>query len=69
MKINIKRQLKQLYNINFCFIYESCVYEVINNKKYKYRKVFDFDDYDYVDDKKLKKKLDKHLKSLKKYLT
>jgi hypothetical protein len=30
--------------------------------------VIDFDDYDYVTDKQLKKKLDKHLKILAKYL-
>ena len=49
------------------------MYEVINLKslkapsRYKYRVVFDFDDYDYVTDKTLKKKLDKHLKDLEKY--
>lgn len=74
MQINIKKQLSQLYCINNCFIYESKVYEVINDKKYKapsrykYRVVIDFDHYDYVTDKTLKKKLDKHLKELEKYL-
>jgi hypothetical protein len=74
MKINIKKQLSKLYSINNCFIHESRVYEVINDKsykspsRYKYRVILDFDSYDYVTDKELKKKLDKHLKELAKYL-
>ena len=74
MKTNILKQLKQLYSVKNCFIFESRVYEVINDKnykapsRYKYRVVIDYDDYDYVTDKNLKKKLDKHLKELEKYL-
>lgn len=70
----ITKQLKQLYNINNCFIYKSKVYEIINDKSYsdpsiyKYRVIYDFDDYDYVTDKAMKQELDKHLEVLKKYV-
>ena len=76
IKKNIKHQLNYLCNVNNCFIYESHVYELIRDKKskymkksvYKYRQIFDYDDYDYVTDKKLKQELDRHIKQLEKYL-
>jgi hypothetical protein len=68
MKTNIKNQLSQLFDINNCFIFNSKVYEVLSQFKYKYRVVINFDDYDYVTDKLLKKQLDKHLRQLTKYL-
>lgn len=55
----ITKQLKQLCIIKNCFIYESKVYERLYNCKHKYRFMISEDDYDYVVDRNLRRRLDK----------
>lgn len=63
----ITEQLKQLCIVSNCFIFEARVYERLYNhpKRIKYRYMISEDDYDYVTDRNLRRKLDKaHLKLL-----
>lgn len=69
----INKQLAQLCIVKNCFIFESRVYELLYtsrsdrkrnlkmNMKHKYRFMISDDDYDYVVDSKLRKRLDRFL--------
>ena len=69
----ITKQLKQLCIVKNCFIFESRVYELLYtskadrkknlkmNMKHKYRFMISDDDYDYVTDSKLRKRLDRFI--------
>jgi len=62
----INKQLKQLCVVKNCFIFESKVYEVLSKHyRYKYRFMISDDDYDYVTDRNLKRRLDRFVKILK----
>ena len=70
----IVKQLKRLCIVKNCFIFESKVYELLYtskadrkrnlknmNMKHKYRFMISDDDYDYVVDSKLRKRIDRFL--------
>lgn len=57
----ITKQLKRLCIVKNCFIFEARVYERLYDHKCKYRVMFSDDDYDYVVDSKLRKRLDRFL--------
>lgn len=69
----INKQLAKLCIVKNCFIFESRVYELLYtskrdrkrnlkmNMKHKYRFMISDDDYDYVVDSKLRKRLDRFL--------
>ena len=44
-----------------CKVYEDLVFEKINQEDHKYRVFIDVDDYDYVEDEELIKKLDNEI--------
>lgn len=60
----IAKQLKRLCIIENCFIFEAKVYERLYNhpNRLKYRVIFSDDDYDYVVDRNLRRRLDRFLK-------
>lgn len=60
----INKQLNQLCIVKRCFIYQSKVYELLLNHHHKYRFMISDDDYDYVVDRNLKRRLDRFVKSL-----
>jgi hypothetical protein len=58
----------QLYNIDMCIEHNKKLYERLNdfvhpmtNVTFKYRVIFSYDDYDYVEDEQLIKELDQYV--------
>ena len=62
----IIKQLNQLCITKNCFIFEARVYERLYNCKHKYRYMISSDDYDYVVDRNLRRKLDRVFATLNK---
>jgi hypothetical protein len=58
----ITKQLSQLCIVKNCFMFEARVYERLYNCKHKYRCMISEDDYDYVVDRGLRRRLDKVFK-------
>lgn len=57
----IKQQLNRLYDMNNVFLFEGRLYERLYSTKCKYRVIFNDDDYDYVTDRNLRRRLDRFL--------
>ena len=66
----IAEQLKR-YSASSCFIFEARVYERLYNhpKRFKYRCIINENDYDYITDRNLRRRLDRaHLALLTPHL-
>ena len=50
--------MSELYDLTSLVVLEGKVYERMQNDTHKYRVIFSYDDYDYVEDEELIEKLD-----------
>jgi hypothetical protein len=51
--------LTRLYDINEVIYFENKLYERLSDTRYRYRVIITDDDYDYVTDRNLKRRLDR----------